>query len=325
MEYRALIVSVFVLLSIVAWHFLDGFVLRNYVALIPLLFAIQILLNDFIEVYLYAKLKAVWFRLLIAPGTILHEVSHAVAAKLTGCQITSLSLFRFRSHDGNLGSVEYEQPRDSLSVIRCFVVGFAPFFGCGIVLVALMNFTLEYHSGGFITPALVEANNLSPILDSMYSIVKAFYQQFSYVASKPIVFLLLYLQVCFGLGSAPSSVDFKGVFSSLLRRPLGTIVLLLFLAAVFYLSEYPLTAHYVVLAFRWILFILLVSISLLLSSIPLIYVGANFALLSIRSKLAVLIVSALIYFVTRNPFLVLAAFLLVLFSIRYSWLFIKQG
>lgn len=324
MNSRFLVISAFVLLSIVSWYFLDGFVLRNYVALIPLLFSLQILLNDFIEIYLYAKLDAFWFRFLIAPGTVLHEISHAVAAKLTGCDVTSLSLFHFNIRDGNLGSVEYAQPRDSLSVVRCFIVGFAPFLGCGIILIALLNFTQEYYSGGILTPALVDADSPTSVLDSMFQIAGRFYQQFSLLAFHPMIAFLLYLQVCFGLGSAPSSVDFRGAFSSLIRRPLGTFVLILFLASIFYLSEYSTTTSYVVLVFRWILFILLVSISLLLASIPLIYVGANFMRLSFATKLLLSAVTALTYMITNSVFFALTVFLLVLFSIRYSWVFIKQ-
>lgn len=325
MSSRTIIISAFVLLSLASWYFLSGFALREYVAAIPLLFSLQILMNDFIELYLMAKMDAGWFRLLIAPGTILHELSHAAAAKIMGCKVTGVSLFSFDAKKSTLGEVEYEQPQDSFAVVRSFVVGFAPFFGCGIVLIALLNLTASYYSDQVLTPAAIDAGSFESMLDSIYLIGSLFYRQFSYLAADPVIPLLLYLQTCVGLGAAASSVDLKGSFSSLVEHPLGTATLLLASAAVFYLSEQPATSAYVLGFFGWVLFILLSSISLLLASIPILFAGATFVEVSWIKKLVSIAAAAIVYLVTKDIIICLGVFLVVLALLRFSWVFIKPA
>jgi hypothetical protein len=305
-----------------SWYLLEDFILRNYIALIPILFSIQILLNDFMEIYLFMNLKAFWFKFLIAPGTILHELSHAFAAKLTGCRITSISLFHF-NEQGTLGSVEYTQPRDGFSVLRTFIVGFAPFFGCGIVLIALLNLVQSHYPGGVLTADIVDAGSIQSILESIGLIVRKFYQQFQLGGWDIILLTALYLQICFGLGAAPSSVDFKGAFSSCIRHPLGTFLLILAFASIIYLGEYPLTSIYIVLFFRWVLLTLLVSISLLLASIPLIYLGTKFTEFSLPKKFFTVAVPAFTYILADDMFLTLIVFLTTFFILKYSWVFLK--
>lgn len=322
MSSRLFTVTVFVLLSLVLWYLLDGMVLREYVAVLPLFFSLQILLNDFIEVYLLTRFGAGWFRFIVAPGTILHELSHAVAAKLVGCNIKSASLFSLKS-SGTLGSVVYEQPSDQFAVIRSFFVGFAPFFGCGIVFVALMNLARSYYSVSPLSPHVIDLGSISLLLDSIYEIIFLFYQQFSYIDVNPLMPLLLYFQICVGLGAAASSVDLKEAFSSMVKHPLGTLLLLLFFVLVFFLSENPISSAYVVLVFRWIVFILLSSISLLIASIPLIFFGVIFVEVSLLSKIVVVLASIITYLLSASVVLSLAVFAVFLLILRFSWLFIK--
>ena len=322
MRSRFFIISGFILLSMASWYLLEGFILRNYIALIPILFSIQILLNDFIEMYLFIRLNSLWFKILIAPGTILHELSHAVAAKITGCKITDISLFHLDAR-GNLGSVKYTQSRDKFSVLRNFIVGFAPFFGCGIMLVALLNLAQSYHHGEILTVSIINCQSVESILRSIALIIQRFYQQFLLSSLNPITILILYLQICLGLGAAPSSVDFKDTFSSAIRHPVGTLILTFLFASIFYLGEYPLTSRYVVLLFKWILLILLVSVSLLTASIPLIYLGTKFMELSLTKKFFTLAIPVLVHLSINNTALTLLAFLVTLFTLRYSWIFLR--
>ncbi len=324
MKSRFFIISCFILISAISWYLLKGFVLRDYIALIPVLFSIQILLNDFIETCLFMNLNALWFKILIAPGTILHELSHASAAKITGCKIISISLFHL-DPKGTLGSVEYTQPMDKFSVLRNFIVGFSPFFGCGIVLIALLNTAQSHYPGEVLTARIVNVGGVQTILGSIGVIIQKFYQQFYLLDINPVIISLLYLQTCLGLGAAPSSVDFKGTFSSAIRHPIGTFILLLMFASIFYLGEFPLTSHYVVMLFKWIILILLVSISLLIASIPVIYSGTKFTELSFLMKFIALTITAVTYVITINVGLALLAFLITLLILRYSWIFLKPG
>jgi hypothetical protein len=323
MRTRFFIILVFILLSIASWHLLEGFVLRNYITLIPILFSIQILLNDFIETYLFMNLKTFWFKILIAPGTILHELSHALAARITGCRIIKMSLFRFDS-EGNLGSVEYVQLGDKLSVLRNFIVGFAPFFGCGVVLLALLNLAQDYYPGEVLTADFVNVESVQSVLDSIALIMQRFYRQFLSIDVNFAIILILYLQTCVGLGAAPSSIDLKSTFSSAVKKPMGTVILLLTFASVFYLGENQITSRYVILSFRWIIFILLVSTSLLIASIPFIYLGTKFVELTTPKKFFTVVITAITYPATNDIFLTLLAFLMALFVLRYSWILLKE-
>lgn len=322
MRSRFVVISFFVLLSIVSWCFLGGHPLGGYVAAIPILFSLQILLNDFIESYLFMKLDTFWFKLIIAPGTILHELSHACAAKLSGAQITSLSLFNLRSRSGNLGFVEYTQSPDFLSVVRSVFVGFAPFFGCGIVLLALLN--MVWGPPGILSSLVLEPSNAASIRNVVFEVVLLFYQQFLLIAENPALALILYLQVCLGLGAAPSSADFKGTLASAVKHPLGSFILLSLAAAVLYLGYHPMTSEAVVSVFRWILLILILSTSLLIASIPLIFLGAAFTQVSFLKKTLSASLALLTYLLSESLLFSAGAFFLVLFLFRYSWLIVKE-
>ncbi len=290
MRDRYVILSFFILVSIGCWYFLDGFILRPYITIILLLFSALIFANDFIELYLFRRLDSKWFTMAVFPGTVLHEFSHAFAAILFGGHITDIKLFDFNSSTGTLGWVEYAQPADRFSVLRSFAVGFAPFFGCGIVLIALFNFTLSLSYGVFFTPRSISVGSAGQLFDSLGVIFRVFYSQFVFMFSKPLFAVLLYLQVCLGLGAAPSSVDFKGSFSSVFRHPIGAILLLLLFLCVFVLGEYSGLSEYVVFAFNWVIFLLFVSLCILISSIPVIYGGSVFARMSYIKKFIVILV-----------------------------------
>ena len=136
---RVLAVSCLMTLSWLLWHFLEGFDYRMMFAAIPLLFTAQITLSDALENILISKVgyRTKWFTLLLAPGTILHELCHLMAALATGCTVTKAALFKPNPSTGVLGFVSYTQPDDKWVVFREFIVGFAPFFGCGLCLFLL--------------------------------------------------------------------------------------------------------------------------------------------------------------------------------------------
>ena len=139
---RVKVILFFGLASYGLFRLTEGYALQPYVAFLPALLAVQIFLSDFLHLYLEYEVRVGrrWFNLLIAPGTILHELSHLFAAVFTGCYITRVSLFKPNPRTGLLGFVEYTQPRDKWIVFRNFLVGFAPFFGCGLILLIFQYF-----------------------------------------------------------------------------------------------------------------------------------------------------------------------------------------
>jgi len=179
----------FAITAAVSWLILKDFSVRNYIALIFALFAAQVLLNDVLESYLVSKLKTRYFNLVIAPGTIIHEASHAIMAKLTGCDITRISLFNHSQKNGILGYVEYAQPADGHQPIRSLLIGIAPFFGCGIFLIAILNYlALSNPQLSPVNPSILEIRGADEILSSMNLILVRFYDQLLFLdLSNPII------------------------------------------------------------------------------------------------------------------------------------------
>jgi len=72
--------------------------------------------------------KAIYFTGWI--GTPIHELSHAIVAKLFGFKVISISLFKPEPGTGVLGYVEYQYNKTSFfDNVGCFWVGVAPLVG----------------------------------------------------------------------------------------------------------------------------------------------------------------------------------------------------
>lgn len=337
------IIIFFILLGSILWYLPLEFSLRNYIFLIPLLFAIQILLNDYLELYLNKKLKSRYFNIIIAPGTIIHEISHALMAKITGCKITKISFFNLDNKTRFLGFVEYTQPRDRFQVIRNLLIGFSPFFGCGIFLIAIFNYLAQQNPDiGLIHPNLVEIEDINSILATVIMIIKKFYEQLVFLdLLNPIILLLLYLEFSFSFGSAPSSKDFKDSFHSILKNKLETFIILLLIIFIILLTEYAslfgeygkIISYPVILTFKWIVLILMVSVSLLLISIPFSYIIIKNIEIRGIYKIIPLLSSLLVYLSMTKilnsygeiSFIFSAIFFFIsLFILRYPRFFMKS-
>lgn len=135
---------VFITASAVAWAAAEGSSYRVLYALVPFLFAFQLVATSLLEDVLVSRLSVGTkrFTLLVAPGTVLHELTHLWGCLATGCQVKRAALFKPNPTTGVLGWVSYTSPGGRLTVIREFIIAFAPFFGCGLMLFAL-NITAE--------------------------------------------------------------------------------------------------------------------------------------------------------------------------------------
>ncbi len=281
---RTTTVLLLVILSYLLWIYLEDYTIRPYASFIPLLFALQVFLSDMIEFYIIKRMTfgSEWFTLFIAPGTILHELSHFIVAFFSGCYITGLSLFKPNPRTGMLGCVSYRTPMDKWSVLREYAIAFAPFFGCGTLMV-LINYIL----GG----------DLAYVVDSIgFDVPDQFIDAFIMTASSLISsllsmdytdffsYILLYLQMCFALGAAPSSYDFKGSFEMIYKNPLSTLFTLLFLWLMLFLSEEQLLigglewyiAEGIQGFFRFVVTILLASSTLLILLFPIAFIFSSF-------------------------------------------------
>ena len=284
-----------ILLSSLIWTLLSGHPLWIPLTVIPVFLGIQVALTDLVEYYLvkYANSRTRWFDLLVAPGTILHELSHLFAALITGCTVTKVSLFKPDPKTGTLGFVRYSQPVDKWTVFRDLVVGFAPFFGCGILLVSINYF----YGGGLIR--LAQETMLAGIDEIPYFIIQVLEElwvNFSFFDPQTFTgLIILYLQATFAFGAASSTVDFKGFLKSLITHPLSSLFLL-FLAFIFlklssnmggegvFASLSRILQANVILA----LIILVISEITVLFSIPALIVGVEFARLSMLERIPAL-------------------------------------
>ena len=96
--------AVLLLFSYRVWIVLEPYKLRALATLIPVLFALQVFINDTLEAILSSKFyRTWWFKFIIAPGTILHELCHLLAALASGCKVSSVSLFRINPASGTMG------------------------------------------------------------------------------------------------------------------------------------------------------------------------------------------------------------------------------
>ncbi len=332
----------FALLAAVCWYLLESFSIRNYVSLIFAFFALQVLLNDFLESYLVSNLKSKYFNLVIAPGTIVHEASHALMAKVTGCDITKISFFNFSQKGGVLGYVEYAQPADGHQSVRSLLIGIAPFFGCGIFLIAILNYlALTHPQLGLVGPGMVDISSADRILSTINLILTRFYDQLLFLdLSNPAILVLLYLEFSFALGSAPSPKDISGAFDSFLENKLEAFSIALFILSAILVIEYApqLWEHGnqitepALAGLKWIIFILMLSSAMLLAAMPVSYIISETAEIGGVLKIIPPMLFVLAYFLmtrfldVRVEIVLLSsliAYLLSLFVLRHPEYFIK--
>lgn len=283
LSWRVATIAVFIGLSAGTWYLLDGYDFRLMFASLPALFAAQITASDILETLLISKIgwKTRWFTFLIAPGTILHELCHLFAALATGCTITKAALFKPNPATGVLGFVNYTQPVDKWVVFREFIVGFAPFFGCGLLLL-LMG--LPYGGGllGLVDPSPVA--DQQGYIEFARSVLQTMVDTVSRMnVAKPAVLVAAYLQLCFTMGAAPSTTDFKGAFESLWKHIFSSLFFIAFLALIALVSQKQVTllgfeddaAYAVGICLKFTVVVLLSSTALTAALIPVAFLGVK--------------------------------------------------
>ncbi|VVB51145.1 Uncharacterised protein [uncultured archaeon] len=226
----------------VLYGVLNGYRLQGYATALPLLLAVQILLNDFLELYVLSKAgyNTRWFTLLMAPGTILHELSHLLTALFTGCYVTQARLFQPNPKTGVLGYVSYSQPEDKWAVLRDFAVGLSPFFVCGVAFLLITLIHQPDATLRFLNPNTVESGNPTALITTAITFFNKITSSLTAADIKnPLIWAALYLEFCFALGSAPSSEDLKLSAQSFKAHILSTIFLLILAWATISLTQNP--------------------------------------------------------------------------------------
>jgi hypothetical protein len=96
----------------------SSFNIKNYEYLSIIL--ALLLLSFLIEFFLVRSFMGRYYRIFVAPGIIVHELSHAFACLITGAEIKRINLF-----EPSGGSVEHSNSK--IPVLGQAIVSFAPF------------------------------------------------------------------------------------------------------------------------------------------------------------------------------------------------------
>lgn len=86
-----------------------------------------------------------WFLYYLMPGVVIHEMSHAIVAVLTGQKIAKIHLFQLPSSDGTMGYVVHEYNPLSLKdqLIGNGLVAISPAYVLGGIVIILFEFAVH--------------------------------------------------------------------------------------------------------------------------------------------------------------------------------------
>jgi hypothetical protein len=141
---------------------------------------------------------------LVAPGVVVHELSHALACLLTGAKVHSMVLFR---SDGS-GEVRHGKPK--LKYIGEVVIALAPLVG-GLVCLILLGMLLRAPVNAYsVRTGGVQPDQFRFMLDLaalVWDDLGFYLRASSWSDWRTYVFL--YFAMCFTLTMAPSRADLK--------------------------------------------------------------------------------------------------------------------
>lgn len=168
--------------------------------------ALQAIVLYLISGYLHRTLaygSRTLYLILMFPGTLAHELSHAVVALLMGSRITDFSVI---PHGDTLGYVEYTPPK--IPLIGNTAISIAPLIGCPAILL-LISSTFGVH---FVFPAgSLDINaGIRFLIENTFSFIIGL----DYLNWK--TYALLYFIITLGAGAAPSKTDILHLFPGLI-------------------------------------------------------------------------------------------------------------
>ena len=160
------------------------------------------LISEYLHRSLSSASKTLYIVLML-PGTIAHETSHAIVALLMGARITKFSVIP----SGNtLGHVEYTSPK--IPFIGNAAISVAPLIGCPAILLLISRYFgvhFDFPPGSF--DILAETRFL---LDGTFTFITGL----DYLNWKTYFFL--YLALTLGAGAAPGKTDIINMLPGLI-------------------------------------------------------------------------------------------------------------
>ena len=170
--------------------------------LIPLQAIALYLISQYLHRSLSTASRTLYVVLML-PGTVAHETSHAVVALLMGARITKFSII---PSGDTLGHIEHTNPK--IPFIGNAAISIAPLIGCPALLLLISGyFGVHFDS--------LQAS--SGILAGTRSLIEG---TFSFIAGLDYsdwkTYIFLYLALTLGAGAAPSKTDIISMLPGLI-------------------------------------------------------------------------------------------------------------
>lgn len=201
-----------------------------------------IFLSNLITRLMTAATSGFFFRLMIFPGVLVHELSHYVMCKLTGARVTELKLFEKQQSGGQTvygGHVTHGPSK--LPLIGDPLISFAPVFGC-LGVMAILTWAagdpLEFHNHPAKNQELEIASvgNLTNIVLGVTFVVGNLPSRIIEHAKEWQFWGYLYLTISLAVALAPSKQDFANSYRHFWRHFLKFLLAGAIVFAVLYLA-----------------------------------------------------------------------------------------
>ncbi len=223
---------------------------------VPLLVIALYLISEYLHRSLSSSASRTLYVILMLPGTIVHEISHAAIALLMGAKITKFSVL---PAGDTLGSVEHTDPK--IPVLGNFAISIAPLIGCPAVLLLISKYLgihFNYLPGSL--DILTEVKSLA--VGALHFITGLNYFKWQ-------TYLFLYLALALGASAAPSRTDIKCMLP-------GLVVIIVSVLAI---SYFGINISYLSIIFSWL------GAALFIALVPLLAVVFIIALLRLMGSL----------------------------------------
>lgn len=173
-----------------------------------LAFIVFLMISGYLTSFLFTRTTAgLFYRILVAPGIIVHELSHAVACIFVGAKIVSIDVFNPRG-----GEVQHTQ--SNVPILGNILISLAPMLVGSLVL---------FYFSSILNFIQIETVNLG-FREIVFNGLSAFYNSINLLSWQ--FWLMIYIVFNITATMAPSKQDVKNVFWDLIA--LGIIFFLIF-------------------------------------------------------------------------------------------------
>jgi VIT1/CCC1 family predicted Fe2+/Mn2+ transporter len=157
------------------------------------------------------KITIVFFAFLFLPGTIIHELSHAIAASILGVRVGKMDLMPEYIQGGlRLGSVQVGKT----DIIRNFFIGIAPFISGTILLLIIIYLVLSFSLIASFGIIILSLYSVFAIANTMFSSKKDMEGAIEFFILVTVFLLVFYI---LGLRFDAINWNFLSLFNHLFK------------------------------------------------------------------------------------------------------------